>query len=522
MTKDAIFISLGLAGTAGLVYCWRLITGKTADSGSVAPTVSPVTRSAPWPLSTGAAGTSVNVPSSPPPTFEAQKLTFEALSALWTENEMRKISFAELAKNWRNVEPTQQDAPKKEAVFRNADTRRFYETHVKGRPFIVGTVYDAVLEVLYLLDEFGDCSSVVKGNKDEPEGKNPVTTYEMLQQVNLRSHSFHVAEEAIRNAAGPIVPKVVVTALAHDLGKIPQYYERYYQTGTHAFAGVAVIETLESMRGLKYFKEVKEAIRLHHGSSDAYLDNILRESDHAARRREMAPIFERSDQKEKAPEPWQPVAQVPTSTVISPPAQKEEMQAPLKKGETDSLGNTAQSGDIMGAQEGKKAPCKYKTVDISPWFDPDQFLKDLAAVVNTKISYEGMQVKEKDQFWSALSLGSYVYFKKGAFWYMITRHSNGHADVQAAALIRQKADDIMYSVVRELAKRSNTIADEFMGDGYYGASFVANTNASIQLYLVPFRAEAFDVVLGGAAEARKTPVMKAVKEILPSRKIRGA
>lgn len=117
----------------------------------------------------------------------------------------------------------------------------------------------------------------------------------------------------------------------------------------------------------------------------------------------------------------------------------------------------------------------------------------------------------EDRYWSALSLGTYVYIKPHAFWEAIGRSCNWCPDLQAASLYEQARDDIMYTVVRKLAEMPSTVATEFVRvkERYFGAPFIhisrdkkmPNTN----LYLIPFRVEAFGdwFQIGRTIEQRK-------------------
>lgn len=177
------------------------------------------------------------------------------------------------------------------------------------------------------------------------------------------------------------------------------------------------------------------------------------------------------------------------------------------------MSDDVSTGNIGGVPRRSRA--KRKVVDVSPWFNPDRVLAEVLKIVNTRIG--------EDRYWSALSLGTYVYIKPHAFWDAIGRSGNWCPDLLAASLYGQAKDDIMYTVVRKLAERPSTVATEFVRvkEGYYGAPFIhvakddkmPNTN----LYLTPFRVEAFGnwLKIGRDIERRKDNWMKNTLKITP-------
>ena len=475
MSMDTLFIIMGLISAGALYYSWRTIYGR-GDKPEDLPAK----------------------PAAGEGTLKSggQHITLEAVSQIWTKRPVQKIKLAEIAHRWRKMEKVEVAAPRP-IEFRHEELMRFYLDQVKSRPFFVGQVLDATLDLLCLLDEHGDCPSVVNLHKEEPEVIFDVNTYTELAKTPLYLHSVHVALEAIRRVPkGALVPKAAIAALAHDLGKLPAFYDRYYHSGTHAFAGIAVMETLPSVKNLKYIEEIASAVRTHHIQSEDYLGNILRESDQAARRGEIAALVA------AAVRPGQD-----TNALIIAPEQGKKR---LRPGEFDPCGNVAQSKDLLGVGNETRHRAKRKKVDISSWFEPERFIRDLLKIVNT--------AQQDEKFWSALELNGYVYVKQRPFWQVITRHSNKNVEVIAAAVSEQHRDDITYSVVMKLKERENTIAAEFLGDGYFGAVFLHNQKAAAEkqteLYLIPFRAEAFGDNINNVLH-KNSVLMRNTVELVP-------
>lgn len=79
--------------------------------------------------------------------------------------------------------------------------------------------------ILELLDVHGDCPSVVNA-RGEVEATLDKNAYDVLAKTTLLQHTLHVAEELLKLIPrGPMTPKAIITALGHDLGKIPIYRE---------------------------------------------------------------------------------------------------------------------------------------------------------------------------------------------------------------------------------------------------------------------------------------------------------
>src|SRR6266568_7489691 len=149
MILDIIFLILGLAGAAGLYYCWLIL--QSADDGPADghPVAGSVAQQ-------GATMTG------------EQRITYQAISRLWAIDRVQRIKFRDMARNWRDIAKTEEQAPRT-IEYRHAELMKFYLEQVKTRPFFVGQALDAALELLALLDEHGDCPSVVSLHKDEPE-----------------------------------------------------------------------------------------------------------------------------------------------------------------------------------------------------------------------------------------------------------------------------------------------------------------------------------------------------------------
>ncbi len=75
----------------------------------------------------------------------------------------------------------------------------------------------------------------------------------ILTKITLKDHSYTVANnivEIVRETLNyeNLVPRAIITALAHDLGKIPEYSESgsYCNTHEHTLIGTAKLKELAS------------------------------------------------------------------------------------------------------------------------------------------------------------------------------------------------------------------------------------------------------------------------------------
>ena len=211
--------------------------------------------------------------------------------------------------------------------------------------------YRIILFLLSQLDEYGHHPSVVTVIGDnlksgEPDGikikQSPMgiltvdiktrlkksssdqinlpfkSTYEILKNINLADHSINVAENIIelieREESDEIyrstmLPVAVITALAHDIGKIPEYYTGIYNKLTHQRISAGILEefidgysqSLKKTLDRGIIEIMVETVKNHHAvlTPDAAVEprftktiNYLKKADSKARIQEVAFILE--------------------------------------------------------------------------------------------------------------------------------------------------------------------------------------------------------------------------------------
>ena len=219
---------------------------------------------------------------------QKQEISIEDISIIWTKRKEAVIRLEELARLWRNFNTTQEqnDIPH----FFTPVVREFFEKHINKKPFYTGNVKTVINNLLTLLDTEGNIPSVVSG-QNETESKIPENTYKMLAQVSLAEHTIHVAEEILAIVPyGANLPIALISALAHDIGKMPKFRKQYYSLGDHPFISVTVLESIGGFKELVYKDDIMQAVRDHHLKPKGYVGENLKEADTRARRRELMEV----------------------------------------------------------------------------------------------------------------------------------------------------------------------------------------------------------------------------------------
>lgn len=197
----------------------------------------------------------------------------------------------------------------------------------------------------------GDCPSVVNA-RGELEATLDKNAYDVLAKTTLLQHTLHVAEELLKLIPrGPMTPKAIITALGHDLGKIPIYREKLYSMGDHPLIGITVLDRIKGFNEISYSKEIVSAVKEHHRSPKYLLAEKLKEADQNARRKEMAENV----------------------MVHEPEAGGQASKVAAQK--------PSQPVDVFGAETSEKQEIKLKELDLL-WFNADEFLNEMKPYIN--------------------------------------------------------------------------------------------------------------------------------------------
>jgi len=162
--------------------------------------------------------------------------------------------------------------------------------------------FEVLLEIMKLIDEKGDCPSVVsdvEGNNFRSEKIAGKTSFDILKQVSLRKHTLNVAEEALKivkekyNQITPAVIKELIIAFAHDLGKLPDFRPKDYSMTAHPVVSAKKLEEYLSKATFsdKTKQMLIEAVEDHHKQPRNDYGKLLKQADQKAREREKREIL---------------------------------------------------------------------------------------------------------------------------------------------------------------------------------------------------------------------------------------
>lgn len=495
---------------------------------------------------------------------QKQVIGIEDISIIWSKRKEAKIRLEELATLWRNYQ--KQTGATEKIHFYNPIILDFFKRHIEGKPFFTGSVRKVLLDLLTLLDTEGSVSSVVSG-QTEVESKLPANTYQMLSQISLAEHTVHVAEEILAIVPfGPNIPKALITALAHDIGKIPKFRKQYYALGDHPFISVTVLDSMQSFKELVYADDIIKAIRDHHLKPKEYLGEALKEADQRARRRELSQIqktvhltppteaeIEQSepnvpDISEFLPEPssepnpkpnstkpttkqhfqnqtQQPPHQTPeqtfSSSVLPEPELSDldkitipdifQLPGPVTKPNTKANDTKTNPAEIFISTDEQKEKVQEKPEELElDWFNVEEFLQQLLTHVNVLVQGR----------WLACSMPNGIVYVQPRLVWMILKSlavNKGIHDVFFAESDEALKRNYLYTVLKQIQHHKNAVETSLIQEGYFSAPFVVRmkTGETYRTLYIPLRAyEAFGISVG-ELEARKEGKLKDIDAIIP-------
>lgn len=424
---------------------------------------------------------------------EKRRIELEALSPLWCDKsekeffecdlhlqDKRAVLFLEKLKSWQ--------------WFGN------YRVH--------GKVCSSLLE---LLDKEGGCPSVVNVHGDI-EGFWDESTFNILGQTNLLHHTLNVAEQIIEDLddknSKHIIPDALVAALGHDIGKLEANRGYLYSLGEHPLAAGRILEVTPGFGDLKKKDEILKAIRLHHKQPDDLLGKTLKLADQKARQKELSEYSggkfvpgENSDSVE------QEAAVEEKSPVVSESASVDPRGESVKDVRPGSFRQA--HSDIFGTEEkitSKKEKEQIDTVDVSSWFDPEQFLNDLKPAIN----------KMSGRTFMAFSMSNGYVFFQSKLLETIARKMAENAGCLEIAALGKNSDDmrgVLLAIV-DAFREKGFIAEEYVKPGYFGGYFdVQRGGKLLKGYYTPFHAEAFGSI--SEMEAAKPKMLKNITSVQP-------
>lgn len=154
-------------------------------------------------------------------------------------------------------------------------------------------VMDVVRNLVQILERHGQCSAMPFDDCDEILMRN-LSSHDSLDKITLREHSYSVALHMLKiirdryNDAEQHMPKALITALAHDIGRIPEYSNAgVSNTSAHQLIGARKLRELFVGHDNDWLRDAVRAVENHHSPDTKNdLTLMLKKADRCAWRLE--------------------------------------------------------------------------------------------------------------------------------------------------------------------------------------------------------------------------------------------
>ena len=153
-----------------------------------------------------------------------------------------------------------------------------------------------ILRMVDVLEEYGQCPSVVlEAKTQDEEAGDLVSIRDTLAQVTLKDHTHRVTKHGIEGLLAtykdpePLIPKMLVACLGHDLGKIPGFRQSgIYSMRDHPAISVVKVKEIFEGQDVFWLDEVCQVIQSHHRYVKDGFATLLKQADGQAREEEVA------------------------------------------------------------------------------------------------------------------------------------------------------------------------------------------------------------------------------------------
>lgn len=408
------------------------------------------------------------------PVTIVRQIDLRELSILWTKDTTRTIHISELSQLWRedqvveskvlSAEPLRH--PRALELANKMDQWAFFEKFPNQKT--------VCLQILRLLDQEGECSSVVNVQGDV-EGTWDENTYRLLGQTTLLDHSINVAEQVVDLLAAQnawhVIPDALIAALGHDLGKLESLRGFLYSLGEHPLASGRPLAGMAGFQELPKKEEILQAIKLHHKRPNGLLGKTLKRADQLARQKELETAAVSHDGKHN-----------------DDGAAAEKNRVPVAVDETAAAMRATAA--IYGNEEADPPePQKMEVpelVDISSWFDAAGFIDELKPYINKMFGRRFMAFSMPD---------GHVYFQVKVLEEVARKQAEkaGCMEIATMALRDEGMRGVLLAIVHRLRMEHDIIARGLIKDNYFGGYFMVDRKIGkpIKGYYTPFHAEAF-------------------------------
>lgn len=439
------------------------------------------------------------------PPEKVEKIPLAAVSRTWKLNDCKAlkgdvVDLRDLAVVWREPEAEKGAPPVPRPTFGHKEIDEFFSDIVEKRRAIKGARRTIIVKILKMLDEQGDCPSVVRRNEKDAENKYSDETFALLATIPLYRHTLRVARICAAKVRQEVMlPDLFIVSLGHDLGKIPSFHDRLYSTGDHPLISQVAINSIPEYASLPNRTELDRIIRGHHMMKpDNQLTDLLKHCDQEARKEELAALIGSVIDHDKA-----------SSEIGSEVPQK--TGPPEKPSGKKSKPSEEEREHPLGEIESEELPTPVAQ-ELPSWFDADAILAALKKRINQ------LEETPRGTRWAAVSTNHGIVFANpDGLWKAIKEVSGNDPALLVADADETTKRNLLFTVVWELSKKKDAIATGYVAAKYYTtqATVVTGAGKGFTSLLVPFRVEAFGETDASLEEKKSSRLRQMVREIRP-------
>jgi len=435
------------------------------------------------------------------------EISLRHLSKLWTKEGTQEIHISKLSPIWRE-EKTIAEPDVQLPDLQNLRAAAFMNSVLQGPFFEKAPLQKAACgQILKLLDQEGNCPSVVN-LKGDVEGSWDENTYQILARTTLLDHSLNVAEQAIQllseSESFHVIPDTVVAALGHDLGKLESSRGYLYSVGEHPLTAGRSLGKIEEFLKLQRKNEIERSIKLHHKRPEGLLGKTLKKADQQARQKELEEAVSRFEDKSRfaGSKPHLPAQQQNKDSIAreSIESSTEDKAAAAWQTQADIYG---ESGEGIKATNASDVP---KLMDISRWFDAEQFLDGLKPYINKMFGRRFLAFSMPD---------GYVYFQAKVLEEVARKQAERAGSIEIATMAQKDPtlQRVLFTIVHQLRRENDIIARGLIKDNYFGGYFnvTRKIGDNMKGFYTPFHAEVFGSI--AEMEQKKSDILRNIQSV---------
>jgi len=299
----------------------------------------------------------------------------------------------------------------------------------------------------------------------------------------------------------------VLACLAHDLGKIPEYFAELYTLGDHPIISAAVLDQIPGFKDLPFAEEVRQAIVNHHRTGKGKLVELLKQADRTARRRELSQIMQEKSRKKTGIESKRELKPEENKKVENEAKTTEEKKNISEREPEKEEKIKVSVSDFYQEASEEKVVYEY---DLS-WLKIQEFLQELKKEINRVV----------DGKWIAFSMpDGVVYVHPTGLWAIIKKLALKERIPEVITCEGDKTlkRSILVSLIKILRKEG-CIEEGLIQEGYFSAPFLVHREDEkepVRVLYTPFRAEAFGVMPSELEKLKEGTVLKKITKVEPA------